>query len=98
MSSSSLRRYPRLFRHCLDWEYCSRPSPVRPLAVRRKDVVMSLRLGVPLCLWVACSLAAARADEWPQFRGPNGSATSNDKQLPAEWGADKNVAWKAKLA
>lgn len=42
-------------------------------------------------------LPAARGDEWPQFRGPNGSATSAEKQVPAEWGADKNVAWKAKL-
>src|SRR5262249_13248742 len=29
--------------------------------------------------------------------GPNGSATSSGKQLPQEWGADKNIAWKAKL-
>jgi outer membrane protein assembly factor BamB len=39
----------------------------------------------------------APADDWPQFRGPNGSATSPDAQLPAEWGRDKNVAWKVKL-
>jgi outer membrane protein assembly factor BamB len=37
------------------------------------------------------------AEEWAQFRGPGGSATSAEKQLPSEWGADKNVAWKAKL-
>jgi outer membrane protein assembly factor BamB len=58
---------------------------------------MYLRWAIPLCLLAACSLTAVRADDWPQFRGPNGSATSNDKQLPAEWTADKNVAWKAKL-
>ena len=38
------------------------------------------------------------AGEWAQFRGPGGSAVSEEKQLPAEWGADKNVAWKAKLS
>src|SRR5947208_17164110 len=57
---------------------------------------MYLRWAISGCLLVAFSLTAVRAD-WPQFRGPNGSATSNDKQLPAEWNADKNVAWKAKL-
>jgi outer membrane protein assembly factor BamB len=48
---------------------------------------------------VATGLAVslASADDWPQFRGPNGSATSPDKQLPVEWGVDKNVAWKVKL-
>ncbi len=47
---------------------------------------------------VAIGLATmARGDDWPQFRGPNGSATSAEKHLPATWDADKNVAWKAKL-
>jgi outer membrane protein assembly factor BamB len=36
-------------------------------------------------------------DDWPQFRGPNGSAVSTATQLPAEWGADRNVAWKVKV-
>jgi outer membrane protein assembly factor BamB len=38
-----------------------------------------------------------RADNWTQFRGPNGLAVSSEKHLPAEWGDGKNVAWKAKL-
>jgi outer membrane protein assembly factor BamB len=38
--------------------------------------------------------AVARGADWPQFRGPNGSATTTETGLPAEWGADKNVAWK----
>jgi outer membrane protein assembly factor BamB len=37
------------------------------------------------------------AEEWPQFRGPNGSAISSTTQLPQKWNADTNVAWKAKL-
>lgn len=43
------------------------------------------------------STALVRADNWPQFRGPNGSAVSRESQLPAEWTADKHVAWKVKL-
>jgi outer membrane protein assembly factor BamB len=37
------------------------------------------------------------AGDWPQFRGPSASAIGTDKNLPAEWGADKNVAWKVKI-
>ena len=48
-------------------------------------------------LGVSCLAALVRAEDWPGFRGPNGSATSAEKQLPAEWGADKNIAWKAAL-
>jgi outer membrane protein assembly factor BamB len=39
----------------------------------------------------------ASASDWPQFRGPNGSAISTDKELPVEWGKDTNIAWKVKL-
>jgi len=41
--------------------------------------------------------AAARGADWPQFRGPNGCATTAETGLPAEWGADKNVAWKVSV-
>jgi outer membrane protein assembly factor BamB len=41
--------------------------------------------------------AAAPAADWPQFRGPNGSGVSDEKGLPLEWSATKNVLWKAKL-
>ena len=36
-----------------------------------------------------------RADDWPQFRGPAGSGVVTDAKSPSEWGAEKNVAWKA---
>lgn len=45
------------------------------------------------------TLTAAAAD-WPQFRGPAGTgvaAKSDAGELPAEWAADKNLAWKVKL-
>ena len=54
---------------------------------------MYLRYAIPLGLLIF-SLAVVRADDWPQFRGPNGSATSKDKQLPTEWDTKTNVAWK----
>jgi outer membrane protein assembly factor BamB len=55
-----------------------------------------LLLAVGLC---AIGLrAGARGDDWPQFRGPGGAGLTNEKQLPVEWAADKNVQWKAKVA
>jgi outer membrane protein assembly factor BamB len=41
--------------------------------------------------------APAWGDDWPQFRGPDGAGVSADGRLPAEWGPQKNVAWKVKL-
>jgi outer membrane protein assembly factor BamB len=38
-------------------------------------------------------MAAARADDWPEFRGPTGQGHAKGS-LPIEWGPDKNVAWK----
>src|SRR6476646_9622789 len=49
-------------------------------------------------LVIALALAGlASAGNWPGFRGPNGSAVSDETQLPAEWGKDNNVAWKVAI-
>ncbi len=56
----------------------------------RKEVAVA-------CLTLACLAPPALAGDWTQFRGPNGTAVSPEKELPAEWGGDKNVAWKVKL-
>ena len=37
------------------------------------------------------------SDEWSQFRGPNGTGVSETKNLPTEFGPNKNVVWKAAL-
>jgi outer membrane protein assembly factor BamB len=42
----------------------------------------------------AALLAAARADDWPQFRGPTGQGVVPAGGVPVEWGPDRNVAWK----
>jgi outer membrane protein assembly factor BamB len=43
------------------------------------------------------ALTTAVADEWSQFRGPNGTGVSETKNLPTEFGPKKNVVWKADL-
>lgn len=38
-----------------------------------------------------------RAEDWPQFRGANGSGISSGKGLPADFSADNKVAWRVKV-
>jgi outer membrane protein assembly factor BamB len=38
------------------------------------------------------------AGNWPQWRGPDGSGISNEKNLPAEWTPAKNIKWKTPIA
>src|SRR5215831_17203486 len=40
---------------------------------------------------------AMRGDDWPEFRGPTGQGHAAAKDLPVEWGKDKNVAWTAPI-
>ena len=42
-------------------------------------------------------IALVRAEDWPQFRGSQGTGISEPKGLLTEWGPDKNVAWKVKM-
>ena len=43
------------------------------------------------------ALTRAVAQDWPQFRGPNGSGVSATTNLPVEFGPTKNVLWKTEL-
>jgi outer membrane protein assembly factor BamB len=37
---------------------------------------------------------AARAENWPQWRGPRLDGTSAEKNVPTHWTATSNIAWK----
>jgi len=39
-------------------------------------------------------LPAVRSNEWPQFRGPNGTGVAEGFALPAEFSSTKNLVWK----
>ncbi len=43
------------------------------------------------------SLAAARGENWTEFRGPTGQGIYSGKDLPIEWSPTKNVAWKTPI-
>src|SRR5260221_12877455 len=48
-----------------------------------------------LSLLTCCCLAASSiAADWPEFRGSTAQGIYEGKELPIEWQADKNIAWK----
>ncbi len=62
------------------------------LAVRR--IAISLLLGP---IGVALLGVAARAEDWPQFRGPTGQGHSTERGVPIEWSESRNVIWRTPI-
>jgi outer membrane protein assembly factor BamB len=46
---------------------------------------------------MAVAVSAGTGADWRQFRGPGGLGISDEKDLPIEWSAEKNIAWKVTL-
>jgi outer membrane protein assembly factor BamB len=57
--------------------------------MRRMDL-----LGLAVFLVLA---AGVHAEEWPGWRGPRLDGSSLEKNLPSEWTAKENIAWKAAI-
>jgi len=55
-----------------------------------------IRLLLAACI-LALTALPATADNWPQWRGIKNDGHSSEKNLPTEWGPDKNIVWKFKL-
>ncbi|HVC98866.1 MAG TPA: PQQ-binding-like beta-propeller repeat protein [Pirellulales bacterium] len=49
-----------------------------------------------LCSIACCAVVAMGAD-WPQFRGPGGLGTSDEKGLPSRWGDRNEMVWNTDL-
>ncbi|HYV04161.1 MAG TPA: PQQ-binding-like beta-propeller repeat protein [Blastocatellia bacterium] len=48
-------------------------------------------------LFTSFALSTVTAEDWTQFRGPNGTGVSATTGLPTEFGPEKNVFWKTPL-
>ena len=56
---------------------------------------LPLLIAIALFVLVDSSLYAQnRTNEWPQFRGPNGTGVADGFALPADFSGTKNVVWK----
>ncbi len=58
--------------------------------LRIKKVIFALSIA-------SLSLSTVVAEDWSQFRGPNGTGVSITTGLPTEFGPEKNVVWKTPL-
>ena len=63
---------------------------------------MKLTRRISLALITAMSLGIATtgssaAGNWPQWRGPDGSGISTEKNLPAQWSTTRNIKWKTPI-
>ncbi|MCH9023047.1 MAG: hypothetical protein IID32_09840, partial [Planctomycetes bacterium] len=63
---------------------------------------MKSRIQTALFLWIAvllCGpLAQLQADNWPTWRGPDGTGISAEKDIPIRWSTTENVRWKIALS
>ncbi|HLJ11210.1 MAG TPA: PQQ-binding-like beta-propeller repeat protein [Planctomycetaceae bacterium] len=55
------------------------------------------RMIAVLCFTVALGSSVAAAGDWTRFRGPNGSAVSDDRETPVNWSATENIIWRTLL-
>ncbi len=58
----------------------------------RRWLFVSLLL--PFCLANALAGETAKQSNWDRFRGPNGAGTTDDKNVPLTFDANKNIIWK----
>src|SRR5213593_4738107 len=70
---------------------CSRkPGHLRQYSYGGRAVaVLTLALAIG-----ANTASGAGVQNWPRFRGPNGSGVSESRDLPVEFGPMKNLAWR----
>jgi outer membrane protein assembly factor BamB len=66
--------------------------------MKPKHVARALLLTICLAVGLHCFAQSQReTSNWPQWRGPQGSGIPEEKNLPDEWGMDKNILWKTEL-
>ncbi len=63
-----------------------------------RRIALTFIIGISLS-FAALSFLAGRASagNWPQWRGPDGSGISTEKNLPSEWSPTKNIKWKTPI-
>ncbi len=48
-------------------------------------------------LVVGLLVSSVSAEDWPVWRGPRGDGTSRETNVPVQWSATENIAWKTPL-
>jgi outer membrane protein assembly factor BamB len=55
-----------------------------------------VRIGIVASI-LATNVAASRAENWPQWRGPDNNGISHETHIPTTWSKTENVAWRLPL-
>lgn len=55
----------------------------------------AVKLGIFSIVCLSCAIGAA--DNWPQWRGANHNGICDEKNIPDDWDAQKNVLWKVEM-
>jgi len=67
----------------------------RPRFFRRASRQRAGSVGPGLLVaFFALAVVTARAEDWPEFRGPTGQGHSGETGLPIEWSETRHVVWK----
>src|SRR5713226_757237 len=62
---------------------------------RKLGMTRTVFYSVAISLWF---VSGVLADNWPQWRGPDGTGQCREKNLPVKWSADgENIRWKTSL-
>lgn len=64
-------------------------------STRQRKLTVCITLLIALVALTSVRITVA--EEWSQFRGPNGSGVSESTGLPIEFGPEQNVVWKTTL-
>jgi hypothetical protein len=73
-----------------------RTSPLPEYPEREKsDPHLRARCCVVAVVALACGIA--HAENWPAWRGAQGTGLSSEKNLPLKWSAKENVLWRTQL-
>src|ERR1700730_18383652 len=64
---------------------------------RIKGITSMGRLTLLATLLIAILGRLCAAADWPAFRGPNGDGVSPEKDVPLNWGPERNIKWKIPL-
>src|SRR5262245_34147806 len=73
------------------------PLTFSHISTRGSSIVkptLACRIGSIATVFSLVLAGQSRADNWPQWRGPNNDGVCKEKGLPAEWSETKNIAWK----
>lgn len=65
--------------------------------MKRRPALFGMPQLLATLLVVGLAPQLASSADWSQFRGPDGSGTSDETGLPLEWSAQENIAWKTDL-